>query len=65
VHDIKAYWGVEEQLHSILTSVLDQGEWAVSATVPPEKNSLVPTESEAVWAPQPDDALKDRCISSP
>jgi hypothetical protein len=62
VHDIKAYWGVEEQLHSILTSVLDQGEFHAPATVPPEKDSLVPTELEAAWAPQPDDALTDRRV---
>jgi hypothetical protein len=29
-HAIKAYWGVELQLHAILTSALDGGEWSAS-----------------------------------
>jgi hypothetical protein len=31
-HAVEAYWGVEVQLHSFLTSALDGGEWSDSRT---------------------------------
>jgi len=29
-HAIKAYWGVEVEIHAFLTSTLDGGEWSAS-----------------------------------
>jgi len=59
VHDIKAYWGVQEQLHSILTSVLDHGEWSVSCPRYSTPRERFPGTHwiRGCVAPQPDDAL--------
>jgi hypothetical protein len=40
-HSMKTYWGVEVQLHTFLTSVLDGGEWSNSRPgrfIPGRKN---------------------------
>ena len=55
VDAIKAYVGVEEQLHSFfLTSALDGGEWSALRTgrSTPGKVSSIPFKQEAGWAPE-------------
>jgi hypothetical protein len=41
---MEAYWRVEVQLHAVLNSALDSGEWSVQgpAALPPRKMPLVP-----------------------
>jgi len=45
-HAVKAYWGVEVQLHSFLTSVLDgmSGQIQALVVLPPGKGPPVPSE---------------------
>jgi hypothetical protein len=52
---MKAYWGVELQLHAFLTSALNGSEWSASrpATLHPGKEPLVPIGQETGWAPEP------------
>jgi len=41
-HAMKEYWGKEIQLHSFLTSELDEGEWSASCSL--GKTTPVPTD---------------------
>ena len=52
---MKVYERVVVQRYSLLTSAQDGGEWSAhaSAALPPEKDPLVPLESEGGWAPEP------------
>jgi hypothetical protein len=47
--------GVEVQLSALITLVQDGSEWSAlhSAALPLGKGSLVATEEEAGWAPEP------------
>jgi hypothetical protein len=50
VQAMKAYGGVDIQLHPFLTLLIDGGEWSDSHL---GTWSLVPTELEAGWASEP------------
>jgi hypothetical protein len=53
---MQTYGGVEVQLHAFLTLTLVGSEWSASRSgraLPPRKGPRVPTEGEALWAPEP------------
>jgi len=52
---MKIYGGVEVQTHSFFTLELDGNERSAShpSLFTPGKESLVPTELETVWVPDP------------
>ena len=55
VYAMKAHEEMEVQLHSTLTSTTDgmSGQLYVPTALPPGKESVVPTEQKAGWAPEP------------
>lgn len=55
VHAMKAFKGVEVQLHPFLTSTLDGGEWSASClgcVMPLGKDLPVPIELQTGWTPE-------------
>ena len=54
MHDMRTYRGEQTELELFLLSVVDRGEWSPSCefALPTRKQSPVPTEQVARWAPE-------------
>jgi hypothetical protein len=53
-HVMKAYVGMDVQIHVFLTSVLVRDEWSASrpGRLNPRKQNAVPIKQDAGWAPK-------------
>ena len=49
---MKAYWGVEVQVHSFLILALHRDEWLTSHPGHPHGKDLVPTDQQDEWDPE-------------